>query len=359
VADTQRPVPGLIVHYGTVSEGHLRLGAQVRAQVDRERREAIMRNHSATHLLHRALKDVLGEQVVQQGSLVAPDRLRFDFNLPRAVTREELAEIDRRVNAAILADHHVGTQIMPYKSAITTGAMALFSEKYGDEVRVVSMGHSKELCGGTHVQGTGQIGLYITTQESSTGANIRRIEALTGTGALAHLRSRSDLVSTLAARLQAPPEPEAILERTKALQEELAEARRQLAVAQRGKAREEAARLAASPVDVKGIPVVAAVVSVPDDKVLRELGDAVRGRLGSGVIALAVKLGGQARFQVTVDEALVKRGLHAGRIAATLGEKLGGKGGGRPESAQGGGKDVARLQAALASVREVVAGQLT
>ncbi len=358
VADTQRPVPGLIVHYGKVSEGHLRVGSAVRAEVDRERREAIMRNHSATHLLHRALKDVLGEQVVQQGSLVAPDRLRFDFNLPRPVSREELAEIDRRVNEWILADLPVGTRIMPYKDAITTGAMALFSEKYGDEVRVVSMAHSKELCGGTHVRDTGQIGLYITIQESSTGASIRRVEALTGTGALSHLRGRSEALATLAARLQAPPEPAALLDRTKALQEELAEAKRALAAAQRGQAREEAQRLAGAPVDVRGVPLVAAVVSVPDERALRELGDAVRGRLGSGVIALGTQNGGQARFIVTVDEALVKRGLHAGKIAQALGEKLGGKGGGRPESAQGGGKAADHLQAALTSVREIVARQV-
>jgi alanyl-tRNA synthetase len=358
VRETQRPIPGLIVHYGQVSEGHLRVGSEVRAEVDLPRRQAIMRNHSATHLLHRALKDILGEQVNQHGSLVAPERLRFDFNLMRPVTRDELIEIDRRVNEWILADLAVTTEILPYKEAVATGAMALFGEKYGDEVRVVTMGPSKELCGGTHVAATGQIGPYLTTQEASTGASIRRVEALTGTGALTHLRARSDLVGTLAGQLQAPPEPTAILERMRTLQEELVEARRQLVAAQRAQAREAAARLAASPIGVKGIPLVAAVVSAPDDRALREMGDAVRQRLGSGVILLGAAIGGQARFIVTVDETLVKRGLNAGRIAQAVGERLGGKGGGRPDSAQGGGKAVDGLPAALAAAREVVASQV-
>ncbi|HEU5348029.1 MAG TPA: alanine--tRNA ligase, partial [Ktedonobacterales bacterium] len=198
VRDTQRPVPGLIVHYGIMIEGHLRVGAEVRAEVDAERREAIMRNHSATHLLHLALKDILGKQVHQQGSLVAPDRLRFDFNITRPLTAEELREIDRQVNSAVLANHLVRTETMPYQEALATGAMALFSEKYGDTVRVVTMGASKELCGGTHVGATGEIGLYLTTQEASTAAGIRRVEALTGTGAETFVYRRNDLVANLA-----------------------------------------------------------------------------------------------------------------------------------------------------------------
>jgi alanyl-tRNA synthetase len=356
VYDTQRPLPGLVVHYGKMIEGHLRVGAEVRAQVDAERRQAIMRNHSATHLLHRALKDILGEQVHQQGSLVAPDRLRFDFNLPRSMTAEELRELDRRVNDWVLADLPVQTEIMPYREAIATGAMALFSEKYGDEVRVVTMGTSKELCGGTHVAATGQVGLYLTTTEASTGTGTRRVEALTGTGADQFVRRRNDLVASLAGRLQTTPD--ALSDRVHQLQEELAEARKQLAGAQRDQARNEAAQLAASPGEVRGVPLVASLVSAPDDRALRELGDAVRSRLGSGIIVLATQANGQARFIVTVDDALVRRGLHAGKIAAEIGERLGGKGGGRPDSAQGGGKEVGRLQAALAAVSEVVSAQL-
>lgn len=315
-----------------------------------------MRNHSATHLLHRALKDVLGAQVHQQGSLVAPDRLRFDFNLSRPVTTEEAREIERRVNEMVLDDLRVTTDLMPYREAIATGAMALFSEKYGDTVRVVTMGTSKELCGGTHVAATGQIGVYLTTQEASVGTNIRRIEALTGFGAQSHLRRRSDLVSSAAERLQTTPDT--LVERVQALQEELAEARRQLRKAQASQWREEAAHLAATPGEARGVPVVAAVVQVGDDRALREMGDAIRSRLGSGVIALAAEVDGQARFIVTVDDTLVKRGLHAGNIARMLGERLGGKGGGRPDSAQGGSKETHNLAAAIAAVPALVAAMV-
>ncbi len=345
VRDTRRPVPGLTVHYGHVSEGHLRVGTTVRAEVDLELRRATMRNHSATHLLHRALKDVLGEQVEQRGSLVVPDRLRFDFNLARPVTPEEIREIDQRVNAWILNDLHVRTEVLPYKEAVATGAMALFSEKYGDLVRVVTMGPSKELCGGTHVHGTGQIGVYFTIQETSTGTGTRRIEALTGSGAEAYLRGRSELVATLAERLQT--QPDRLEDRVRQLQDDLAEARRQLAQAQRAQAREEAARLAATVREAGGIPYVAAVVAVPDERTLREMGDAIRGRIGSGVIVLGAEIEGRASFIVTVDGELTGRGVHAGQLATALGEQLGGRGGGRPESAQGGGKEPGRLAAAI------------
>jgi alanyl-tRNA synthetase len=356
VRDTRRPIPGLTVHYGHISEGHLRVGAQVRTDVDLELRRATMRNHSATHLLHRALKDILGAQVEQRGSLVAPDRLRFDFNLERPVSPEEMREIDRRVNAWILNDLHVHTDQMPYKDAVATGAMALFSEKYGDMVRVVTMGPSKELCGGTHVHGTGQIGLYLTTQETSTGAGIRRIEALTGTGAEAYLRGRSDLVVALADRLQT--QPDKLGEKVRQLQDDLTEAKRLLAQAQRAQAREEAIRLAAAPHEARGILFVAAVVAVPDDRTLREMGDVVRGKLATGVIVLGAEIEGRASFIVTVDKDLAKRGLDAGKLAGELGQRLGGRGGGRPESAQGGGKEPDRLAPAVAAIGDLIAAQV-
>ena len=353
VNDTKRPIPGLIAHIGTMTSGSLRIGSEVRAEVDAGRREAIMRNHSATHLLHRALKEVLGEQVHQQGSLVAPDRLRFDFNLPRALSVEEARAVDSRVNDLVLGNHAVSTEILPYREAIATGAMALFSEKYGDMVRVVRMGPSKELCGGTHVAATGQIGIYLTTTEASVGSGMRRIEALTGLGAQDHLRGRSALLASAADRLQTSAD--SVVDRVQQLQEELAEARRQLRKAQGEAGREEAGRLAGSPRVVRGVPVVAAVVSVGDDRALREMGDAVRGHLGSGVIALAAEIEGQARFIVTVDAELVQRGLNAGTIARALGERLSGRGGGRPDSAQGGSKETAGLGAALAALPDVVA----
>ena len=357
VEDTQRPVPGLIVQYGQMIEGHLRVDSEVRAEVDATRRSNTMRNHSATHLLHRALKDILGEQVHQQGSLVEPARLRFDFNHARAVNSEELRAIETRVNEWVVDDLLVKTEIKPYREAVESGAMALFSEKYGDQVRVVTMGPSKELCGGTHCAATGQIGVYVVAQETSVAAGVRRIEALTGPGALQRLSARSALVETLADRLNTEPEPAAIADRVRQLQDELAETRRKLAQVQRGQAREEAARLAAMAARVVDVSLVAARVAVPDDRALRDLGDAIRARLGSGVIVLAADLGGQVRFLVTADEALVRRGIHAGQIAKVVGAELGGNGGGRPESAQGGGREAERLDTALARAREVLAAQ--
>jgi alanyl-tRNA synthetase len=262
------------------------------------------------------------------------------------------------VNDWILDDLLVKTEILPYREALASGAMALFSEKYGDQVRVVTMGPSKELCGGTHCAATGQIGVCVVTQEASAAAGVRRIEALTGVGALAHLRGRADLVDTLAARLDTPPDPLAIAGRVRQLQDDLSETKRRLAQLQRGQARELADQLVASVVHVGGIPVVAAQVSVADDQALRDLGDAIRGRLGSGVILLATDLGGQARFIVTADPDLIRVGIHAGQIARAVGQRLGGSGGGRPESAQGGGPQLDQVPEALRIALETVAAQL-
>ena len=357
VMDTKRPVPGLIAHYGRMTRGTIRVGTEVRAEVNASRRHQIMRNHSATHLLHRALKDILGDQVHQQGSLVAPDRLRFDFNLPRPMTAEELREVDQRVNEWILEDHPVTTQIMPYREALATGAMALFSEKYGDQVRVVTMASSKELCGGTHVAATGQIGIYLTSQEASIGTSVRRIEALTGTGAEQFLRTRSAQVTRVAERLQTTPEQ--IEDRVQQLQEELNSARRQLRKAESESGREEASRLAASPRIVRGVPLVAAVVTVSDERALREMGDQIRSQLGSGVILLAADLHAQTRFIVLVDAHLTERGLNAGIIARQIGEKMGGKGGGRPDSAQGGSKETDLLQPTIESIPDILMALLS
>jgi alanyl-tRNA synthetase len=352
VLDTRRPVPNLIVHYGRMSEGHLRLGSEVRAEVRATRREDTIRNHSATHLLHRALKEVLGEQVQQKGSLVEPERLRFDFNHQRALTSEEVRQIDRLVNEWIRSDHRVQTEILPLQEALTTGAMHLFGEKYGEQVRVVTMGRSKELCGGTHCHDTGQIGMYVTVQETSIAAGIRRIEALTGRAAEDYLTSRNLTVEALAAKLQT--NPDMLQARVEQLVQEVNAARRHLASLQREAAREEANRLASAPTMVSGIHVVAAQVSASDDKTLREMSDQIRAHLGSGVIVLAALLGERVAFTVNVTPDLVNLGLNAGKIAATVGQLLGGKGGGRPDSAQGGGKDRDQLPAALNLVAESI-----
>ncbi len=353
VEDTRRPLKGLIVHYGQLTEGYMRVGESVQANVIGQRREDTMRNHSATHLLHKALRDLIGPSVEQRGSLVEPERLRFDFTCPRPLSTSELAQIDEQINRWIRADFSVHTTIMPLHEALTTGAMALFGEKYDEFVRVVSMGSSTELCGGTHVRATGQIGLYITVQETSIAAGIRRIEALTGRGAEAYLRRRNNLLENIAATLQTQPDMAGT--RVEQLVQELASARRQIAQFQRNAAQQEAELVAQRAQDIAGVKVVAASVDAPDDKVLREMGDMVRSRLSpSGVVVLASNFADRVGIQVSVDAALTKRGLHAGKIAGMVGERLGGRGGGRPESAQGGGKNKQALGAALDAVMPFV-----
>src|SRR6266849_471221 len=353
VQDTRRPLKGLIVHYGEISEGYMRVGDSAQANVIAQRREDTMRNHSATHLLHRALRDLLGPRVEQRGSLVEPERLRFDFVSPRGLTASELAQVDEQINRWIRADLPVHTNIMPLQQALQTGAMALFGEKYEDQVRVVSMGSSTELCGGTHCAATGQIGLYITVQETSIAAGIRRIEALTGRGAEAYLRRRAFTVDAISAILQT--QPEQLEARVEQVAQELAAARRQVAQFQREAAQRQAEALAQKAQHVAGVPVVATTADVPDDRVLREIGDVVLHKLGKpGVVVLAGNFDERVGLQVSVSPELTKRGLHAGRLAGATGDRLGGKGGGRPESAQGGGKNKAELGAALDMVPRLV-----
>jgi alanyl-tRNA synthetase len=353
VQDTRRPIKGLIVHYGRISEGYIRVGDSVQANVVAQRREDTMRNHSATHLLHKALRDIIGPQVEQRGSLVEPERLRFDFASPRALTATEIALVDEQINRWIRGDLPVHTNIMPLQEALMTGAMALFGEKYDEEVRVVSMGSSVELCGGTHCAAPGQIGLYITIQETSIAAGVRRIEALTGRGALAYLRQRSALVDALSARLQT--QPDMLEARVDQVAQELAAARRQVAQFQREAAQRQAEALAQKAQHVAGVPVVATTADVPDERVLREMGDMVLNKLGRpGVVVLAGNFEDRVGIQVSVSSELAKRGIHAGKIAGAVGQRLGGKGGGRPESAQGGGKNKAELGAALDLVPKLV-----
>ncbi len=353
VQDTRKPIKGLIVHYGQINEGYLRVGDSVQCNVISARREDTMRNHSATHLLHKALRDLIGTQVEQRGSLVEPERLRFDFTCPRPLTAPELAQIDEQINQWVRHNYPVNTRIMSLKEAMATGAMALFGEKYDNNVRVVSMGSSTELCGGTHCAQTGQIGLYVTVQETSIAAGIRRIEALTGRGAEAHLRQRSATVERVSGKLQTQPD---VLEgKVEQLLQELAATRRQVAQLQREKAQQQTVTLAAQAQDIAGVPVVATSVEVPDDKVIREMGDMVLNKIGRpGVVVLAGSFDERVGLQVSVSPELIKRGLHAGKIAGLVGQKLGGKGGGRPESAQGGGKEKDQLGAALDLVAKYV-----
>ena len=356
VLDTQRQAGGLIVHYGQMIDGYLKMDSEVQTQVNDPRREDIRRNHSATHLLHRALKDLLGESVVQHGSLVEPERLRFDFNHQRALTPDEIAQIDQQVNVAIRHNSLVTTEMLPLDQARRSGAMALFGEKYPDPVRVVTMGHSKELCGGTHVVSTGQIGVYVTTQEISSAAGIRRIEALTGRGAEAYLMGKKHLVDTLASRLQTSPDM--LEQRVDQLSSDLAAACKELVRHQRAAAKDAAVQLAQAAIDVQGNSVVAVSVKAANVEVLREMTDQLRDRLGPSVILLTAETDNGAAFVVSVSPELTHRGLHAGKVAQRFAEIIGGKGGGRPESAQGGGKSSEHLNDAIKAVPKILVDQL-
>ncbi len=354
VMDTQRRSGGLIVHLGRMSQGYLTPESTVEATVNRARRDDTRRNHSATHLLHRALKDLLGEAVVQHGSLVEPDRLRFDFNHPRGLALEQIETIDSKVNEMIRQNFPVQTEIVPLDTARRSGAMALFGEKYPDPVRVVTMGTSKELCGGTHVTTTGQIGVYVTIAETSVAAGVRRVEALTGHAAEMHLMERRRLVDSLAERLQTVPDH--LEQRVAQLVAELGAARKELERAHRERLAVEAGHLAQNATSVRGSSVVAASVTAPDNDTLREMNDRIRERLGPSVIVLATRTSENgATFIVTVSPDLTGQGFHAGRIAQQVAERLGGKGGGRAESAQGGSRSADRLEAVIADIPAIVA----
>jgi len=349
VSDTQRALGGVIVHLGQVTEGSLNVGDKVLATVDVERRLDIARNHTATHLLHKALRQVLGEHAQQRGSLVAPDRLRFDFTHLTAVTPEELRQIEEKVNAAIRADLPVTVTQTTYGQAIAQGAMALFGEKYGDTVRLVQAGdYSQELCGGTHLQRSGQIGFCLLLGESSIGAGLRRVEAVTGRGAAAYVRQRLALLDEAAARVQATPDE--VPGKLTLLLDDLAGARKEIERLQREAAKSQVQALLAQAREVKGVKVLAAQVDATSMEALREMTDWLRDRLGSAVIVLGAVVGERPAFVAVVTPDLVARGYHAGKIVKEVAAATGGSGGGRPELAQAGGKDSSQLAAALGRV---------
>ena len=357
VNDTTRPIPDTIVHHGKVVEGRLAVGELVEAVVDRERRLDIARNHTATHLLHRALRQVLGEHAAQAGSLVAPDRLRFDFAHLAPLTAEELRQVEAIVNAQIRANLPVKTRIVPFEEAIKGGAVALFGEKYGDLVRVVSVeGFSAELCGGTHLKATGEIGLFLILGESSVGSGLRRIEAVTGRGAEAYVRERLETLRELGEILSAKPGEE--VQRANALMAQLRELRHAVQELQRQLAAQSVESLLDRVVEVKGVKVLAAQVKVADVDGLREMGDRFRDKLGSAVVALGAVIDSRPLVVVAITEDLVRRGLHAGKLAGATAGYMGGGGGGKATMAQAGGKEVARLGEALAMVPRLVAEAL-
>jgi alanyl-tRNA synthetase len=357
VEDTQRAAERLIVHRGRVSEGSIAVNDAVVAQVDAPRRYDTMRNHTATHLLHAALRRMLGTHVRQAGSLVTPDRLRFDFTHTEALKPEELAAVQSLVNDRIRADLPVRTRESSFDEAMAEGVLAFFDEKYGDVVRIVETKEdgerfSAELCGGTHCSSTGQVGLCLIVGESSIGAGMRRIEALTGRGAEAHVTERLAALQGASQRLGVTPQD--LEPKLSSLLDELEAARKQVQALERAVATPAAAGLAEQAQPVDGVTVLAARVDAPSQDALRHMGDVLRQRLGSAVIVLAATFGGRPAFMAMVTPDLVKRGLHAGQILKQVASAAGGGGGGRPEMAQGGGYDPAKVDDALSRVEPTV-----
>jgi alanyl-tRNA synthetase len=351
VTGTKKPLEGLYVHQVRVKRGTLRVWDKVACSVDAERRKAIMRNHTATHLLQAALRAVLGEHVKQAGSLVEPGRLRFDFTHFSSVGPEELAAVEDIVNRNILENIHLEVEEKDMEDALASGAVALFGEKYGERVRIVSVpGVSRELCGGSHAGATGEIGLFVVASEGSVASGIRRIEALTGTGAYGLMKEQRRELGEIGAMLKAPEHPAG---RVSQLLAELKELQRE-----RQKVRGEAMKDASADIvneaeTIEGVRVVSRRVDGLGQKDLRELADRVRDRLGSGVVVLASALDGQASLLAMVSRDLAGR-FRAGEILKRVASASGGRGGGKPEMAQGGTKDIDKLDTALETVYDIV-----
>ena len=355
----------VIAHIGKVTAGQFRVGDQVEAQVDRSRRADTTRNHTATHLLHAALRNVLGDHVRQAGSLVAPDHLRFDYTQSEAPTPQQLADVQRLVRSRIRENLPVETLELPYAQALQRGAMAIFGEKYATEVRVVEICDpaphvhecfSKELCGGTHAPATGFIGGFQITSDGSVGAGVRRIEALTGGAAEAWVEQRLNTLNDVAGSLRATPDT--LPDRVSQMRDELQTLRRRLAAVEAQAGASVAEQLAANPTEIDGVTVVAGRVDVDSAAALRSTGDEVRRRLDEAVIVLGAVANDRPLFIAMITPGLVARGLNAGRLIGGIARIAGGGGGGKPEMAQAGGRDATKLDAALAATADAVRAQL-
>ena len=346
----------VVVHRGMLVSGTLSVGDAVQAEVHTARRNDICRNHTATHILHKTLQEVLGEHVKQAGSLVAPDRLRFDFNHLSALTAEQLKEIEARVNDIILGNLPVKVTFTGLEEAKEMGATALFEEKYGDAVRIVRVGdYSMELCGGTHVDSTGEIGLFKIISESSIGAGLRRIEAITGKAAYDWFAVRNELLEQAASSLKTKPEQ--LLDRINALQAENKELERENQQLQLKLAGSKVDELLAQVSEKTGVPVLAAEVSAGSMEMLRDLADRLKNKMTSGIIVLGAVAEGKVLLVAAVTKDLVKSGYHAGKLIGQVAKITGGGGGGRPDMAQAGGKNPDLLKEALAKVEEFVQAQ--
>lgn len=362
VDEVKRPVAGLVVHAGQVEKGSPRAGEQAWAVVDRDRRMDIARNHTATHLLQGELRYVLGEHVQQAGSLVAPDRLRFDFSHGAMLTQEQLDEVEHLVNAAILADYPVEVTQEGYAEAVAEGAMALFGEKYGETVRVINIGYegdefSKELCGGTHVSHTSQIGLFRILSEGGVAAGVRRIEAVTGTAAQDLAQERLNVLDEAAAYLGC--QPEEVGRKVLTLLDEQQKLQKQMDRLNREIAKQSFETILKQAQDMDGVSILATKVDAPNVETLREMCDWFRERIGSGVVVLGTVISGRPSIVAAVTPDLVQRGVRADRLVQQVAHVVGGGGGGRPAMAHAGGRDPARLPEALSLVPNLVHESLT
>ncbi|MET0185058.1 MAG: alanine--tRNA ligase [Achromobacter sp.] len=353
VADTLKVQAGVSGHHGTLESGTLAVGDTLRAVVDVVRRARTMRNHSATHLMHKALRQVLGSHVQQRGSLVDPDKTRFDFTQDAPMTPAQIAEVEVIVNAEVLANHPTQSRVMAFDDAVKGGATALFGEKYGDTVRVLDIGFSQELCGGTHVLRTGDIGLFKIVGEGGVAAGVRRVEAITGDNAVVWVQNQAAVLNRAAGMLRSaatevPDRIAHVQEQMKALERELEQARAKLA----SSAGNDLA--AQNAVEIKGVKLLAAGIGDVDPKALRGMVDQIKNKLKSSVVLLAAgSPDGKISLVGGVTPDLVDR-IKAGDLVGFVASQVGGKGGGRPDMAMGGGSDVAALPAAIASVRQWV-----
>ncbi len=348
ITDTRKPLPELTVHVAKVTEGLLQIGQEVKLSVDPETRQATALNHTATHILQAVLVEVLGDHVKQAGSLVTPERLRFDFSHFSAITTEELRSIEIKVNRRIRENLSVATREMAATEAVTAGATALFGEKYGDRVRVVNVGDfSMELCGGSHTAAAGDIGLFKIVQETGIAAGVRRIEAVTGARALEQVQKQEDSINRMASlvksdRLQLEDRLGRMVERQKELERELANLESRLKAGQ-------ANDIMSQIQEISGVKLLAAQVESTDGKGLREMADKLRDKIGSGVVAIGCPFEGKVNLLVAVTGDLSKQ-LHAGKLVAALAAEVGGRGGGRPDLAQAGGSQPENLAGALNKV---------
>jgi alanyl-tRNA synthetase len=347
VSDTLKIQADVFGHHGVLASGSLKVGDAVNADVDQAKRARTIRNHSATHLMHKALREVLGGHVAQKGSLVDPDKTRFDFSHNAPLTAAQIAEVETKVNKEILENHATKAQHMSFDDAVKHGAMALFGEKYGDEVRVLDIGTSKELCGGVHVQRTGDIGLFKIISEGGVAAGIRRVEAVTGEGALALVQGMARKLNEAAAALKSNPEEltakiVGVQDQVKSLEKELAALKSKLAAGQGDE-------LAGQAVDVKGIKVLAATLEGADVTALRETMDKLKDKLKTAAIVLAAVNDGKVSLIAGVTADSTSK-VKAGELVNFVAQQVGGKGGGRPDMAQAGGTDPSGLAGALAGV---------